>query len=291
MNRRRFLHLSALAGAGLAVPDVLGEIRIRHLGVQLWSVRGDMERDPAATLRALAEMGYREVEGFGYRDGKLFGRTVAEFGRLLRDHGLTMPSSHYNFGLEAFDFQSKTLSAAAKRAIDDAARLGQRYIVNAWVEESQRGEIARLIEVFRAAGDYARSAGLRFGYHNHDFEFVRRGPDQRLLMEWLLQDLPERSMRFEMDIYWVHQAGHQALDWIRRYPGRWELCHLKDLAATEQRETIEVGDGTIDFAAILRERRRAGFCHYIVELEHYRTTPLQGVRRARENFLRISRHV
>jgi sugar phosphate isomerase/epimerase len=290
LPRRTFLRLSALAGAGLAA-NGLSAFNFMppttHLGLQLYSLRDDMARDPAGTLRAVAEMGYREVEGFGYADGKMFGMSVAEFSKLLRDLGLTMPASHCMFGLKDYDFKKRALTDQAKKAIDDAARMGQQYVVCPWMEEKERPEIARLTRVYTAAGRYARKAGLRFAYHNHDFEFLQRGPDQRLLIEWLLREVSPKYMRMEMDFYWVRFAGHNPLDWFRRYPGRWVLCHLKDMADTEKRETIEVGDGTIDFGAILELRKTAGLHYYIVELEHYRTTPLEGVKRARENFLEM----
>ena len=114
-----------------------------------------------------------------------------------------------------------------------------------------------------------------------------KGPDGRLMNEWLLQEIDPKVMSMEMDIYWVCFAGYNPRDWFRHYPGRWELCHAKDMAKTEKRETVEVGDGSIDFASIFKQGKLAGLQYHIVELEHYKTTPMEGVERARENFLKL----
>jgi len=291
ISRREFLKTSALAVAGTVIlPNAIQHLDqpVCHLGVQLYSVRDAIKSDPISTLQTIAEMGYREVEGFGYQDGKMFGiLPIAEYLKVLIDNGLSMPSSHCNFSLNDYDEGKKSLSDRAKRAIDDAVTMGQKYIIYPWVEIKERTEVEKIVKLTEAGAAYAQKAGIRFGYHNHDFEFIQRGPDGRLLIEWLLQEIDPKTLVMEMDIYWVCYARYNPLDWFRLYPGRWELCHAKDLAASEKRETIEFGDGTIDFAGIFRQSKLAGLEHYIIELEHYRSTPLEGVKRARENFVKM----
>lgn len=287
--RREFLKSAALAFAGTSIlPGTFLDLAqpVRHLGVQLYSVRDSMAKDPIGTLKAIAEMGYKEVEAFGYTDGKMFGMSISEYLKVLKGNGLSMPSSHCNFSLSDYDEGKKSLSDRAKRAIDDAVVMGQKYIIYPWVEQNERTEVERIVKLAAAGAAYAQAAGIRFGYHNHDFEYIQRGPDGRLLIEWLLHEIDPKILAMEMDIYWVCYARHNPLDWFRLYPGRWELCHAKDLAATEKRETIEFGDGTIDFPGIFRQSQLAGLQHYIIELEHYRSTPMDGVKRARENFMK-----
>ncbi len=287
--RREFLKSAALAFAGTSIlPGTFLDLAqpVRHLGVQLYSVRDSMAKDPIGTLKAIAEMGYKEVEAFGYSDGKMFGMSISEYLKVLKGNGLSMPSSHCNFSLSDYDEGKKSLSDRAKRAIDDAVVMGQKYIIYPWVEQNERTEVERIVKLAAAGAAYAQAAGIRFGYHNHDFEYIQRGPDGRLLIEWLLHEIDPKILAMEMDIYWVCYAHHNPLDWFRLYPGRWELCHAKDLAATEKRETIEFGDGTIDFPGIFRQSQLAGLQHYIIELEHYRSTPMDGVKRARENFMK-----
>lgn len=289
-SRREFLKTSSFALAGTAVfPTTIQgfALPVRHLGVQLYSARTDMAKDPVATLAAIARMGYREVEGYGYSAGKMFGMPIAEYSKILKGNGLAMPSSHCNFALKDYDEEGKTLPDTVKRAIDDAVVMGQKYIILPWLTEPERPQVEKIVKFVAAAAAYAQTAGIRFGYHNHDFEFTQRGPDGRLLIEWLLQEIDPKILAFEMDIYWVCFARYDPLDWFRLYPGRWQLCHAKDLAATEKRETIEFGDGTIDFPGIFGQSQGAGLQHYIIELEHYRSTPLEGVKRARENFVKM----
>lgn len=291
-SRRHFLKTAPLALAGF-----WASCRTRsagrnpppgHLGLQLWSVRDDMKKDPAGTVAALARMGYREVEGFGYDAGKIFGMPLQDFVRLLKDHGIAMPSIHQGMGLKDYHAETKTLSDDFKKRLDELAAVGLRYVVCPSLSADDRKQPAQIAALFEAAGAYVRPAGLRFAYHNHDVEFHEKVADGRLFYEWLLQAVDPALMTMQMDLYWVVYAGSDPLDWFRRFPGRFELCHVKDLAKTERRETVEIGDGSIDFPGIFKQGRQAGFQYYIVELEHYVTTPLQGVQRARENFLKIN---
>jgi sugar phosphate isomerase/epimerase len=287
-SRREFLKNTSLALAGTALLPATSyekRLNVRHLGVQLWSVREDMGKDPAASVKTLAGYGYREVEGFGYTEGKMFGMPLKDYVKLLKDNGITMPTTHHM--VTSKDLNGSDISDAAKKAIDDFAANGARYVICPYMLDDDRLRVPDMVKLYEATGAYAKKAGLRFAYHNHSFEYEKRGPDGRLLIEWLLHEVDPTLMAMQMDIYWVAFANHNPLDWFRLYPGRWELCHAKDLAATEKRESIEVGDGVIDFSSIFKQSQLAGFQHYVIELEHYKTTPLQGVGRARANFLKI----
>lgn len=281
LERRRFLQISALSLAGAAAGSAVSWFTPpagAHLGVQLWSVRDDMNKAPLESVKALAKMGYREVEGFGYDNGKMFGMPFTDFIKVLGDNGIKMSSSHVM--ITGGDLVGGALSDKAKMAIDAAAKAGQRYVVCPYMIDPDRERIADMVKVYTAAAEYAQKAGVRFGYHNHDFEYTKKGPDGRLIIEWLLHEIDPKIMAMEMDIYWVRYANHNPLDWFRIYPGRWELCHAKDMANSEKRETIEVGDGVIDFRTIFNQSAQAGLKYFIVELEHYKTTPLEGVGKA-----------
>lgn len=291
-NRRNFLKTTTLALAGTAIaahkmPFGIGAYPATHLGLQLWSVRDAMEKDAKGTIQALGKMGYREVEGFGYKEGKMFGLPISDYGKLLKDNGISTPSCHQPVTLKDWDSSKKSLTDDIKKIIDSMAAIGQRYVVAPWMGEEDRPRIAELVKVFNAAGEYCRKAGMKFGYHNHNFEYEQKGPDGRLLIEWLLHETDPKLVAMEMDMYWVVFAKHNPLDWFRLYPGRWELCHVKDMAATEKRESIEVGDGTINFSGIFKQSAQAGLKYYIIELEHYRTTSVDGVQKARAGFLKI----
>lgn len=290
-SRRNFLKNTSLALAGTAIaqnmPLGLGQYPATHLGLQLWSVRDAMDVDAASTIVALGQMGYREVEGFGYKEGKMFKLPIKDYAKLLKDNGISSPSCHHPVTSKDWNAGTKMLSDDLKKAIDDMVAIGQRYIVCPWMGEEDRPNIAEMVKIYNAAGEYCHKAGVKFGYHNHNFEYEKRGPDGRLLIEWLLHETDPKLVAMEMDIYWVKFAKNNPLDWFRLYPGRWELCHVKDMADTEKRETIEVGDGVIDFSTIFKQSSAAGLKYYIIELENYRTTSMDGVKKARAGFLKI----
>jgi sugar phosphate isomerase/epimerase len=287
-TRRDFLKQTGILMAGSSIAmngllDFSSRANVKHLGVQLWSVRDDMNKDPKGTIEALAKMGYKEVEGFGYDvdANKIFGIDFKEYLRILKANGISMPSCHMM--VTGDDFKGEVLSDAAKKMFDAAAAAGQKYVVCPYMRDEDRSNPALMVKAFDAAGRHARKAGVRFAYHNHNFEFTKM-EDGRLMYEWLLQEVDPKNMGMEMDIYWVNFANHNPLDWFRLYPGRFELCHVKDMSSNEKRESIEVGDGVIDFNGIFKERINAGFRYYIIELEHYVKTPLEGVKRSHENF-------
>lgn len=288
-SRREFLKTTSLALAGTAVAahKVPVSYPAQHLGVQLWSVRDAMAKDAVGTIKALGKMGYREVEGFGFADGKIFGMPINDYAKVLKDNGIHTPSCHFPVTLNDWDESTKSLKDNVKKAIDQMVAIGQKYVINPWTGEQDRPRIAELVKVFNAAGEYCKKAGARFGYHNHNFEFEQKGPDGRLLIEWLLHETDPKLVCFEMDMYWVTFAHNNPIDWFRIYPGRWELVHVKDMANTEKRETIEVGDGTIDFSSIFKHSAQAGIKYYIIELENYVTNSVDGVKKARAGFLRI----
>jgi sugar phosphate isomerase/epimerase len=287
-SRRDFLKQTGILMAGSSVAmnsllDFSTRANVKHFGVQLWSVRDDMNKDPKGTLEALAKYGYKEVEGFGYdtETDKIFGIAFSEFRKILKANGLSMPSCHMMVTSE--DLKNGELSDKAKKMFDKAAEAGQKYAVCPYMIDTDRTKPAEMVKLFQAAGRQAKKRGVRFGYHNHDFEFNKMD-DGRLLYEWLLQEVDPKYMAMEMDLYWVNFANRNPLDWFKLYPSRFELCHIKDMAKTEKRETIELGDGVIDFDGIFKERLNAGLRYYIIELEHYVKTPMEGVKRCHDNF-------
>lgn len=290
ITRRRFLRTSLLASAGLTLAAYRHfpfSTIPQHIGVQLWSVREDMKKDPAGTLEAIAKMGYREVEPFGFDEGALFGLSYSDFNKILVNNGLTMPSTHSKVSFKNYNAVTGDITDDTKKWVDTAAGMGMKYLINPYMDAPDRPRIGKLVDVFQAMGKYCNNAGIRFAYHNHDFEYMERGPDNRLLIEWLLHETDPALMAMQMDIYWVSHANNNPVDWFRLYPGRWELCHVKDMADTERRESVEVGDGVIDFKSIFRNSKDAGLQYYVVELEDYKTTPLQGVEKARKGLIEI----
>lgn len=290
ISRRNFLQNSTLAAAGMTVGlDRLAEIarfaNVKHLSVQLWSIREDMFKDPKGTIEALAKMGFKEVEPFGYdpETSKIFGMHHSEFSTILKNNGLAMPSVHMPFGMKHWDATEKQLTDPAKKAINVLIGMGAKYVIQPYMAEEERLKIADLIPVYQAAANYTKKGGGQFAYHNHDFEF-KIMLDGRLLYDWLAQEIDPKSMVLQSDLYWFAKADQDPIDWFKKYPGRFHLCHVKDMAKSEKRETIELGDGSINYTEIFKKRQLAGFKYFVLELEHYKTTPLEGIKKSKDYF-------
>jgi len=249
-SRREFLGTVGRAAFGISVlgglrPSMLaglGGAPRTPIGIQLYTVRTLMARDFDGTLAALAGIGYREVEFAGY-----FGRTPAQVREALRKNGLASPSTH--IALPADD-------AAWQRTLDEANAIGHQWVTIAWLDAPMRrtpDDWTRIADRFNHLGALAKRAGLRFAYHNHDFEFTHVGGTT--LFDTLLARTDPALVDLEMDVYWVTHGGADPLAIIRSHPGRFPLLHLKDATAAPERRMVDVGAGTIDFPAILAADR------------------------------------
>ena len=288
MNRRAFLEKSTMAGLGFAfLPSIPEFLKGKKVGVQLWSVRDVMMDAPEKTLEKIAGMGYKYIEHANYKDGKFYGKTPSAFKQLLKSFGLSMPSGHSSLVLDSNISDSKAMMEFAKKTAEDAAEAGAKYLVQPWLEDKLRNakSLATVTEAFNNIGILCKSNGLTFGYHNHDFEFQKVG--DTTIYQYMLDNTAKDLVAFEMDLYWVKFAGQEPVDWIKKYPGRFPLYHVKDMAKTKDRVTIEVGEGSIDFKSIFEHSRTAGLKYYIVELEHYQTNSMDGVALAYRNLQTI----
>ena len=257
-TRRNFLATLGVAALGIAsnataASEVLSPRRkIKRVGLQLYTVRDLMKADLAGTLAKVAAIGYKEVEFAGY-----FGRTPAEIRALLRRNGITSPSTHLSFDL---------LQTGWQKALDDAKAIGHHWVTIAWIPEEKRKSLddwKAHAALFNRAAAQAKSAGLRFAYHNHDFEFKDFG--DVIPLELLLKETDPSLVDFEMDLYWVTFGGGNPIDLFNRYPKRFPLVHVKDSSGPPDKKIVDVGQGTIDFRSIFAQSDKAGIKHYFVE--------------------------
>jgi sugar phosphate isomerase/epimerase len=220
------------------------------LGVQLYTLRTEMERDVAATLARVAEIGYEEVEFAGY-----FGDSPSEIRRFLADAGLRAPSAHVAPDL---------VEEAWPATLEAAAAVGHDYVVVPSIPESMRTSLddwRRTAERLTLAAAEARAAGLQLAYHNHDFEF--REMEGRTPLNVFLETADPELVQVELDLFWIVHAGGDPIAFIDRWPGRIPLVHAK--GRTADGRMTEVGSGVIDWAEIFQHRERAGIRHYFVE--------------------------
>lgn len=279
-SRREFLGTLGRSAVGAAL---LGCVRANSfashgrqgripIGLQLYTVRTLMAHDFDGTLAQVAAIGYQEVEFAGY-----FGRTPAQVRDALARHGLRAPSTH--IALPADD-------AAWARTLDEAKAIGHDWVTIAWLDaplRSSTGGWTRIADRFNRLGALARQAGLRFAYHNHDFEFARAG--DRTRYDTLLAHTDPALVDFEMDVYWVTKGGYDPMWYLRHPAGRFPMLHLKDATAAPERRMVDVGAGTIDFAELLTLARNQGTSHAFVEHDE----PADPLASARASFNYLSR--
>jgi len=292
VSRKTFLKLSALA---LAAPlasrlDAFAKPP-KVVGLQLYTLRDQLAKDLEGTLRKVADIGYKEVELFGYSDGKFFGKTAAEFASLLKGVGLVPVSGHYLAGI-AMPQMKGTLTNDWQRAVDDAAAMGVKYMNCAFLFPNERktlDDYRRHAELFNKSAEVTRKAGIRFGYHNHDFEFQKL--DGQEPYDILLKQTDKSLVHMELDLYWTAFAGKDPVELFKQNPGRFPLWHLKDMEKSESRTFAEVGTGSIDFQRILNAGKTAGLKHFFVEQDVCKRPPLEAVQISYGNVMKLSVNV
>jgi sugar phosphate isomerase/epimerase len=244
--------ISPALGCGSISPSGGPKRRLDRVGVQLYTLRREMERDVAATLARVARIGYKEVEFAGY-----FGREPTTVRLILDTNGLSAPAAHLPY---------ETIASGWGAALDAAKIVGHEYLVIPYLEDKDRrtlDDYRRVAERLNQAAAEAQRAGIRVAYHNHDFEFTPIGGS--LPYDVLLEATDPALVVMEMDLYWTTKAGYDPIAYFTKYPGRFHLVHVKDSAGPPEHRMVEVGRGKIDWPRILGQHAQAGIRHYFVE--------------------------
>lgn len=242
-----------------------------NVGLQLYTLRNEINEDLEGTISYVAGLGYDEVELFGFRNGQYFGRPAAEVHQMVKDQGMNIVSSHYLSGRTQDAEGLGTLKNGWESAVEAAANAGQTHMVIAYLYEGERETMAQygeLAEMLNRAGETCKQAGIQLCYHNHAFEF--EAIEETMPMYYLMDNTDENLVKVELDLYWVYKAGLDPLDFFKKYPGRTELWHVKDLGdrGDEKDTTVEVGNGRIPFKAIFAEAGQSGLTNFFVEQDH-----------------------
>lgn len=267
MDRRTFIKSSVAVPAAVGVlagcepqtepeaeaPETASTRSLERIGVQLYTVRYLLESDYEGTLRAVANAGYDEVETVWDAE-----RSPDDIRALLDELGLAAPSTHVP--IEALRTNLPTV-------IDASQRLGHSYIVCPWLAEDERtmAHYRDHVALFNEVGAACQEVGIQLAYHNHEFEF-EPNEDGVIPYDFMLDEMDPELVKMELDLYWIAYANRSANEYFRRDPGRYPLCHIKDMGS--DRGMTPVGEGQIDFAAILAESETAGLRHYFVEHDH-----------------------
>jgi sugar phosphate isomerase/epimerase len=280
-SRRTFLKNSAMAvtAAALLPHNLFAEAgKIQRVGIQLYSVRDAMKTDPAGTLKKLADMGYQHVEHANYIDRKFYGYSAKEFKKLLDDLSLQMPSGHTVMTAQHWDNAKGDFTDAWKYTVEDAATMGQKFVISPWLDESLRHDtdgLKRFMDQFNKAGELCKKHNMKFGYHNHDFEFTTMVGDMRLF-DYILQNTDASLVAQQLDIGNMYGRENSAISLINKYPGRFELMHVKDevksavnTEGTGYESTI-LGKGVLPVKDVLKVAKKTGGTVYlIIEQESY----------------------
>lgn len=290
-SRRNFIRNGALLAAGstlLSKQMFASAGKLTRLGLQLYSVRDDMGKDPKGTLKAVADIGYKHLEHANYIDRKFYGFTASEFKKILDDNGLLMPSGHVVMTADDWDAGKKDFTDKWKYTVEDAAKVGQKYLISPWLDEKLRGDIdglKRFLELFNKSGELCKASGIKFGYHNHNFEFSTQVEGMRLF-DFILKHTDPSLVAQQLDIGNMYGAGGRALDIIKQYPGRFELMHVKDEIKSDTPGNMDgydstiLGKGVIPVHEVLKAaKNEGGTTQYIIEQESYQgLTPLECVK-------------
>ena len=286
-SRRSFLKKTALAIAGASVlsNELFAEWKGREiLGIQLYSVRDDMSKDPLGTLKQIAKIGYKNVEHASYVNRKCYGYAPKDFKKLLSDLGMKMPSGHIVMGRQHWDETKMDFTDAWKYTVEDAATMGQQYVISPWLDEGYRknyDDLKKYMEVFNKSGELCKKSGMKFGYHNHDFEFSSELNGKKVF-DIILENTDPNLVAQQLDIGNMYGAGGRALEILKQYPGKFELMHVKDEIKSEKGEmggyeSTILGKGVVGTKEVVDlARKSGGTTHFISEQESYQgKTPIE----------------
>ncbi len=277
-TRRTFIKQSAMAVAATAVSNSLlaNSISPQLTGVQLYSIREDMKKDPLGTLKQLAAMGYQFVEHANYVDRKFYGWAAADFKKILNDLGMSMPSGHTVLGKAHWDEIKNEFTDAWKYTVEDAAIAGQQFVISPSLNQTWRDSestLKKYMDVFNKSGELCKKSGMKFGYHNHDFEFSQKFGDKSLY-DLIMENTDPNLVIQQLDIGNLYNGGAKALDIVTKFPGRFQSMHVKDeIEAKEGKEKFEstiLGSGIVPVKEVIDiGRKSGGTIHFIIEQESY----------------------
>jgi len=274
MKRNEFLKLSGgLALAGLAsksgFASFTGEAaKLKNFGIQLWSVRDDLAKDPKGVLKQLSSYGYKQIESFEGGKGMFWGMSNTEFKAEMDKLGMKIISSHCDISK---DFEKKAA---------DASAIGMKYLICPYKgPQKDLDAFKKFADEFNQKGEICKKNGIRFAYHNHDYSFVTMNGEMG--QDVMMKNTDANLVDFELDMYWVVAAGQDIETWLKKYPKRFRLCHVKDrkkgAPLTDKDESVVVGTGSINYPKILKTAKKYGMEYYIVEQEKWEgTTPMQA---------------
>ena len=266
-TRRNFLFQSgALAASTLIMPsfNVAPSKPEKNLGIQLYTFRKEMDADALGTLKQIASIGIKKIESARSAKGHYYGFSPKEMKKVCNDLGMKLVSGHVH------------LDDDWQQTMDEAAESGQEYLICSTLPSTGQtvDNYKSVADAFNKAGEKCKRMGLKFGYHNHAYEFESENGE--VLYNVLLSNTQADLVYMELDLGWVIVSGKDPLEYFKKFPGRFALWHLKDMDMAKK-ESTEFGKGGLDIAKMLENKQASGVKHIFIEQEEYASTPLESM--------------
>jgi sugar phosphate isomerase/epimerase len=267
MNRKEFLRQTGtLAFGSVLLPSyTTSRKEVKNVGVQLYTFRKEMAADARGTLQQIASMGIKQIESARSEKGHYYGFSPKEMKQACADLGMTLRSGHVHVDKDW------------KKTMDEAAESGQEYLICSSMPTSGQtlSNYKTVADAFNKAGEECKSRGIKFGYHNHEYEFeMDKG---EVLYDVLLNNTEASLVHMELDLGWVMVGGKSPLDYFKKYPGRFPLWHLKDMDLTKK-HSVEFGKGGLDIVAMFKNQKQSGLQYPFIEQEEYSSTPIESMK-------------
>lgn len=267
ITRRKFLARSSTATVGgLLLPSFAFSVHDKQkYGVQLYTFRDEMAKDARGTLKQIAAIGVKKIESARSKEGLYYGLSPREMKVACEDLGMQLISGHV------------TLDANFRDTMEQAVASGQEYVICSSMPSNGQtvDNYKKVAEEFNKAGEACKKLGLKFGYHNHEYEF--ESDNGQVLYDILMDNTEPDLVHMELDLGWVIVGGKDPLEYFKRYPGRFPLWHLKDMNM-DKKESTEFGKGALDIAKMINNQKASGVHHIFIEQEEYASTPLKSMK-------------
>lgn len=276
-KRRTFIKTAAVLGVGLPFLGCSSEMKesimkskyVNNIGLQLWTVRDQLNKDFEGTLKKIAAHGYQQIEATGLDQATQALPIAKDLG--MKINSTHIPSAYFT---ERWEFAGNE-PKAFERLLEEAVEKGISHLVVAWLNDGERGadDYKKLIENMNKYGEQTTKAGISLNYHNHNFEFKKL--EGEVVYDKLIKGFDPKYVNFELDVFWASVANFDPIELMKRLKGRVKLLHLKD-KLKDQPVVFEVGDvpneaykelgnGVVDIKTVVEMAEATGVDHCFVE--------------------------
>ena len=265
-TRREFLLKSGVftIGTVLLPSFAFAKTSTQQYGVQLYTFRDAMAKDAKGTLEKIAAIGIKKIESARSQKGHYYGLSPKEMKDTCDGLGMKLTSGHV------------ALDDNFEKTMEEAVASGQEYLIcSSMPSKGQTVDNYKAVaDQFNTAGEACKKLGLKFGYHNHAYEF--ESENGKVLYDVLMDNTQADLVHMELDLGWVVVAGKDPLAYFKKYPGRFPLWHLKDMDITKK-ESTEFGKGSLDIATMMANQKASGVQHIFIEQEEYESSPFESM--------------